>query len=149
MIIKTGITKPSDNSTQFVGAEKIIVHEHWDIDHQINDIALIKVKHPIKFLSNISGHYTVNCLALPDSWEEPKGEAILAGWGELQYETGVSSDWLQKVTLPIVDRPTCREIYKEHLGKYDKESKIKVNKMHLCAGGAGGHDACRVKFKNK
>lgn len=80
MIIKIGVNNPSDDSAQTLVIEKVTVHEGWDAVTQVNDISLIRLKTPIKFKSNSnSGHYTVNCLALPVSSTELKGSSVLAG----------------------------------------------------------------------
>lgn len=141
-----GVNKYTDPSVQNVSVEKVILHSGWDNVTNFNDISLIKLhsNSSIKFKMDSSGHYIVNCLALPDTNEDPSGSATLCGWGETVYKSEKPSVWLQTLDMPIVPTPNCTAIYKDYLGKYVKESQVRVTKKHVCAGGVGDQDACRV-----
>ena len=146
LTIKLGINSPKEPTEQHIIATKVTVHEDWDSSRQINDIALIKVHPDIKFTKTEVGKFKVNALCLPNTPSEPNGFGVLAGWGEEAFKTGVPSDWLQKVTVPFVERDKCHDVYKMYLARVVPNSKVAVHHSHICAGGKGGEDGCRVCY---
>lgn len=61
-------------------------------------------------------------------------DAIVAGWGLIK-EGGVTSNYLQEVTVPIITNQQCR----------NTRYKNKIYDVMLCAGlvKQGGKDACQ------
>jgi hypothetical protein len=97
-----------------------------------NDIALIKVTTEIPL-----GTSMIDKIALPDqdSDMEPGAMITVTGWGYLIDVSGVDSDTLQTVDVPVVYRADCANDY----SMYD------ITENMSCAGyDQGGMDACTV-----
>ncbi|KAH8723558.1 trypsin-like cysteine/serine peptidase domain-containing protein [Phaeosphaeriaceae sp. PMI808] len=95
-----------------------------------NDIAIIKLSTPIPTSSTIS--YAT--LAAAGSDPASGTSAITAGWGVTTEGGSSSPAALRKVTVPIIDRTTCRSMY----------SATKISDNMVCAGfAAGGKDSCQ------
>ncbi|XP_037959904.1 trypsin-1 [Teleopsis dalmanni] len=106
-----------------------IIHPSYDQTRIVNDIALLKLDSPIPLTS------TVRPVCLPTaSHNFDNRDAIVAGWG-LVKEGGVTSNFLQEATVPIISNQQCRAT------RY----KDKIAEVMLCAGlvKQGGKDACQ------
>ncbi|XP_053958187.1 trypsin-1 [Anastrepha ludens] len=106
-----------------------IVHPQYDQTKIINDIALLKLDSPIQFTSNIRP------VCLPNlNHNFNNKDAVVAGWGLIK-EGGVTSNYLQETTVPIISNQQCRQT------RY----KNKITDVMLCAGlvQTGGKDACQ------
>jgi len=77
-------------------ATKVLIHPN----HQVNDIALIKLKQPIKFTK------TIRPICLPTQGQElpprTNGYGMVAGWGR-------TNTVLKELQVPIHDAGTCTE----------------------------------------
>jgi len=114
---------------------KVIVHEEYDKETFLNDIALLRTKEPIDFKAS-RGYVNGICLPLND--KDPKGWGTVTGWGHT-LEGGDNSDVLQEVKVPIVPRELCNEAYDD-----DPDDDIEENifDTQLCAG-APNRDSCQ------
>ena len=66
----------------------------------------------------------------------------IAGWGGDEYSTDAHyTEELNSVSLPILDKEKCTDIFK------GKELDLDDNRR-FCAGGLDGVDACWVSNKN-
>ncbi|XP_005016825.3 complement C1s subcomponent [Anas platyrhynchos] len=122
-------------------AEASFIHPGWkklskdtyrtDFD---NDIALLKLKDPVKMGPNISP------LCLPGKspeYELQKGTlGYIAGWG--QKEKGRLPIYLWKAQIPVVDMDKCRSVKPE--GPADSSAYRFTDNM-ICAG--GDKDSCK------
>lgn len=122
-------------------AEASFIHPGWkklpkdtyrtDFD---NDIALLKLKDPVKMGPNISP------LCLPGKspeYELQKGTlGYIAGWG--QKERGRLPIYLWKAQIPVVDMDKCRSVKPE--GPADSSAYRFTDNM-ICAG--GDKDSCK------
>ncbi|OAA34318.1 trypsin-related protease [Metarhizium rileyi] len=111
------------------------IHSHpgWSFATNDNDVAVWKLSEPIQESS------TIQYAKLPEKGSDPAAQSIatVAGWGDLQ-EYGPSSEELQKVSVPIVNRTTCKDAYANRPGKPN------VTKNMFCAGlEDGGKDSCQ------
>ncbi|XP_025892999.1 complement C1s subcomponent isoform X2 [Nothoprocta perdicaria] len=99
-----------------------------------NDIALLKLREPVKMGPNISP------LCLPGKspeYELQEGTlGYIAGWG--QREKGRLPIWLWKAQIPVVNMDQCRSVKPE--GSADSSAYLFTDNM-ICAG--GGKDSCR------
>ncbi|NWI12429.1 C1S protein, partial [Crypturellus soui] len=99
-----------------------------------NDIALLKLREPVKMGPNISP------LCLPGKspeYELQEGTlGYIAGWG--QKEKGRLPLWLWKAQIPVVTMDQCRSVKPE--GSADSSAYQFTDNM-ICAG--GGKDSCR------
>ncbi|XP_063067968.1 uncharacterized protein LOC134459536 [Engraulis encrasicolus] len=113
-----------------------ITHKHYIPATYHNDIALIKLKTPIKFTKFI----VPACLPdreFAESVLMKQSQAMISGFGRVR-EGGPQSTTLQKLTVPYVDRATCIDSSSFKVSKhmfcagYDKEN------MDACQGDSGG-----------
>ncbi len=113
-------------SVDLVGTEfeiaEIIVHPDWDILDQPYeaDIAIVILKEPVKFSSNIT-NICLNSPAKPVDKFFIGRNGTVAGWGHSETSESKPVKDLRAVTVPIVDQIYCteskvlREIYSETL----------------------------------
>ncbi|PNF13768.1 hypothetical protein B7P43_G13137 [Cryptotermes secundus] len=102
----------------------IVLHDQYDRSDMRNDLALMKLKHPLRF------NRWVRPVCLPPTgWGPHAGTICTAvGWGAT-VEHGPDPDHMQEVEVPIL--PSCKH-------REDNEG------LELCAGIAeGGKDACQ------
>nr|XP_033322626.1 chymotrypsin-1-like [Megalopta genalis] len=100
--------------------DKIIIHEGYNPrDSWRNDIALLKLKTPLKLDKNIAA------VRLPKENEAvaAKSPAIVSGWGRTSVG-GPIPNILQKAKLQITDQTVCKNAYK-NIGS--------VYETHICA----------------
>lgn len=136
--MRIGATDISSKEGFYIRVSKIIVHEGWNRDTNLNDIALYKTDRPIKFeIDEKTGQYVINSICLPrDSYSEPNF-GIVAGWGQFGEKTKQMMA-LQKLIVPRFDWQTCKNNYQE-LGIVDYNM--------FCYGGEGGRDSCLVSHR--
>ena len=124
------------------------------------DIAMLKLKHPLKLNANISKVH------LPKSGSDPKGIVSVAGWGETSSDPlkSMPAEILQTVDLMIIaDNHLCQMLVDKHFHKSIEENfrdlmteenkkelkkiKILVSKTSICTIGPliGGKGTCQVK----
>ncbi|KAK5646193.1 hypothetical protein RI129_004657 [Pyrocoelia pectoralis] len=98
-----------------------------------NDIALLKVSSPL--ILKVGSRASAICL--PEKYDTFKGLATVSGWGRMS-ESGNSPHILQQVTLPFIEKYTCRSTYQQvGFSQY-------LSECQLCAGTPyGGKDACQ------
>ncbi|GFS40434.1 u21-ctenitoxin-Pn1a [Nephila pilipes] len=113
---------------------KIILHEEYDDDTFHNDIALLKTTKPID-IAGSKGY--INGVCLPQNESDPTGYATVIGWGHTK-EDGDNSDTLKHVTVPIIERKICNDMYDED--PHDGVDEI-LDTM-ICAG-MTGRDSCQ------
>merc|ERR1711892_462071 len=117
-------TGETELETKYFEVEKVILHANYDFPS--NDIALLVLAEEV----DISIYNTV---CLPDEGEKFAGQnALVYGWGALEFDTGSYPDTLQEVELPVKTHEECLE----------QNSMATEGKM-LCAGGVLGEDACQ------
>ncbi|XP_072747963.1 trypsin-1 isoform X2 [Anoplolepis gracilipes] len=119
----------SESKTQDFKVEKTIKHSGYSTINYDNDIALIKLRDPIRF----QGPMRPACL--PEPGKTFAGEkGIVTGWGATK-EGGSVSTYLQEVEVPIISNAECRAT------KYPSR---KITDNMLCAGYIqGGKDSCQ------
>lgn len=123
--------------------ELYVTHFHYIPETYHNDIALIKLKTPIKFTNYI----IPACLPTREFAEEvlmKEKDGMISGFGRL-HERGPQTTVLQKLTVPYVDRALCIESSTFKISKhmfcagYDTESK------DACQGDSGGPHVTKYK----
>ncbi|CAG9802950.1 unnamed protein product [Chironomus riparius] len=113
---------PSNPNVVF--AETIYPHQGYNASNQyINDIALIKLKEPLKIQLF---DWKVK-LAMRGAYYKTGTPAVLAGWG-YNESGGVAQTTLQKVNLQIYTASDCDEIHNS-----------KVHASNICGGVEGGY----------
>nr|XP_021590665.2 tryptase beta-2-like [Ictidomys tridecemlineatus] len=122
---------------QLLPISRIIPHPNYYNVEDGADIALLKLKDPVK----ISGHFRP--ITLPPASEKfPSGTPCwVTGWGDVQYGVSLPPPFpLQHVNVPIVENHLCDAQY--HTGLYTGDSVRIVRDDMLCAGKIG-HGVCQ------
>jgi len=133
--------KAMEGSEQVGEIAEFIVHPGYSDDDTINDIALLRLKNPLKFNEMVQPA----CLPKASMREQlyaNGAKTILSGWGELDpkgiFESnkeGRAPDILQATSFPVVDKTVCNGP-----GKYHGM----IREGMFCAGFmVGGVDACQ------
>jgi len=125
-----------------VGVSKIVKHEKFDYDLQINDLALVKLNETLDFVTK---HKHLRPVCLPTLQIESTDKCIATGYG-YQSSEGSSDMSLMKVTEPVFDVSKCDQ----KMVHIDKEKNICAggsNKggMGTCKGDSGGPLQCQNK----
>ena len=106
-------------------SHQFFVHPQYNSKKALNDIALIKLKEPVRQSPTISPV----CLPMAGDKAVPAGTScFIAGWGaeNERYTTGYISDHLLEARVPIIKNATC--------SKSESYDKIFKPEMHICAG---------------
>merc|ERR1712048_54839 len=112
--------------------ELIIPHDGWDAETLENDIAMLKLRTPIKFTR------TVQPACLPTSQEDApvvdpeknqNFKCYISGWGKTKGgKDGQTANILQKAEMPLISRKVCADMN-------NRNSPNKINGyLMLCAG---------------
>ncbi|KAH0594769.1 hypothetical protein MHUMG1_07604 [Metarhizium humberi] len=107
-------------------------HPNFNNNNLDNDVAVWKLA------TSILESDTIKYAKLPEPGSDPKPgtNVTVAGWGRLQ-EGGQTPTQLQKVTVPVVDRATCKVAY-------STPTPLEITDNMFCAGlEKGGQDACQ------
>ena len=102
-----------------------IRHPEWDHRTHRNDLALLKLVHPVD-----TSVYVPSCLPAPDT-DYTGSDVWVLGWGRTQ-ENGQQSETLLELKMTMVDGEECDRAMP---GIYPEEM--------LCAGGEKGRDGCQ------
>ncbi|KAK7028021.1 Cytochrome P450 4f11, partial [Halocaridina rubra] len=120
----------ADGTEQTRNIQEILIHEDYNSRAYPYDIALLKLSHPLTLDTYAQS------VPLPYQGQIAHGNCIVSGWGKLS-EGGISSNTLQKVTLPIVSEEECKLMYNGEPGS-------EIDDTMICAGVIeGGKDACQ------
>lgn len=132
LIVKVGVYNRSkaEPHQQLLKVRHYTFHKSYRFSSRDNDIALLKLLHPVR----LTEHVGLACLP-SRSAEPPSGTlCTITGWGHLQYNAGWSPDVLHTAQVPLVSLSTCRTI----------SHNSQLTRNMLCAGWAeGGPDACQ------
>lgn len=96
-----------------------------------NDIALIKLKKPIKFSKDVSP------VALPDKDDTfgPSSECWMTGWGEVGNGVPLKDpETLQQLKISIISQSTCKENFPQ------------IASNTLCTNDSKGRGACKGDY---
>ena len=96
--------------------ERIIVHEEYSNQTVDNDIALIKTFQPImitKWNNNKPQSTIVRAISLPSYGQivKPNKSITITGWGYMHENAMKFSPKLQKITIQVLDRAKCNQIF--------------------------------------
>ena len=127
-VLQTRVRLGGDRYGVMRRVHKIKIHAGYDDQTNDNDIALIKLRKPVRLGEG------VRTICLPQEGEEwEQGPAVVAGWGHTKH-SGQESNNLQHVTVDMMSREKCRSMY----------STKEITDNMICAGTeTGGKDACQ------
>lgn len=128
--IQFGDANINTDNMNLEDVEEVIPHKGYNPDNQyINDIALMRLKNPLKFTK------TINKIELPEQGVpvETGLEATLVGWG-LNATDGLVQERLQRVDLRTYAAEDCQKLHMK-----------KIHPSNVCAGAPeGGRGQCNV-----
>ena len=131
----------NDGHEQVIEIEQIITHDQYNPSTYDYDIALMKLKTPIKFTTR------VRPVCLPDDGMDfPAGtNCYVTGWGALQ-QAGSFPKRLYQAKVPLVDRNQCHTDYSTLHG-YSITDRMRcagysAGKIDACQGDSGGPLVC-------
>ncbi|XP_018407061.1 PREDICTED: trypsin-1-like [Cyphomyrmex costatus] len=127
LTVKAGksIINTKEATEQTVSVQKIHVHEKYKGGVGPYDIAILKLKTPLKLNDN------VRAIVLPQANSEPTGVAWLSGWGSISTtKVPKMPTKLQHVQMQYVDRKTCDKA----LSKLMRTSRSGVHETNICTG---------------
>lgn len=125
-----------EGSEQQVRVSDIFVHPEYDADTVNNDIALLKLRTPLK----INKFVSPICLPSADDVMPANSLGTILGWGKRRNSAVFGTDVLHQAQVPIADTEDCKNVYKE---KYMISENMvcagyKKGKVDSCAGDSGG-----------
>lgn len=125
-------SKKCNPPVQDLKIEDIIPHPQFGGKQgfNVNDIGLIRVSTINLEVENARPV----CLPLGIVRDRSFKNVVVTGWGVADLRTGKSSDILQRVSLPVADKTTCVNAY--------KDAGIPLANTQLCAGGDSEKDSC-------
>ncbi|XP_050420458.1 venom protease-like isoform X2 [Adelges cooleyi] len=113
--------------------EKIIVHESYNVDKYSNDIALLKLKTPVKF----NQHIKPICLPVSSNMRSKtyvKYSPTVAGWDSTPSRQ-IRNTAMSEVYTPIIDLTVCKSIF--------ANESVVIDNSVFCAGYLiGGNNSC-------
>ncbi|XP_051764025.1 coagulation factor IXb isoform X5 [Ctenopharyngodon idella] len=117
------------------------IHPHYNSQQSLynHDIALLKLKGPVKF----SDYALPICLGSKDFTENLLKNAqnsLVSGWGRLRHG-GIESKTLQKVELPYVDRTECKGSSTYAITRFMFCAGYSTVRKDSCQGDSGGPHA--------
>lgn len=128
----------TDGTEQKIYPNKFILHENYDNNNVINDIALIKLSHP----ATIGSAVQLACLTDQAFTANLDSNSLCyaGGWGALK-EGGWTPDILQEVQLK---KTSCDKIHMQEYGRLVKGNVCFNNKgKDTCQGDSGGPLVCQ------
>ncbi|XP_043285567.1 transmembrane protease serine 9-like [Venturia canescens] len=132
-VVKAGkhfITR-AEPEEQVVEVEKSVVHPEYVGYVAPYDIAVLKLKTPLKFNS------AVQPIELPKQGEIFEGKSHLSGWGSVAGNGQEMPTVLQKVVLPILNFEPCKKAFDTIVG-----SSHPLSPKNICTSGENGRSAC-------
>lgn len=128
----------TDGTEQKIYPEKFILHEQYDDNTAMNDIALIKLNKP----AQLGGAVQLACLTdrLFTAGLDSNSLCYAGGWGALR-EGGWTPDILQEVQLK---RTSCSRIHMKEYGRLVKGNVCFMQPgKDTCQGDSGGPLVCQ------
>ncbi|CAO1432197.1 unnamed protein product [Diamesa serratosioi] len=119
---------------QEIEVESYKLHELYSDELSVNDIMIIKLKHPVEYKSNIK------TICLPTNENQlitkalNKKKLTITGWGRTEFNK--TSDVMLYANIPYLTLDECKARMKK------EKINIILHPSHICAGGADSKDSC-------
>ncbi|XP_047487782.1 chymotrypsinogen B-like [Penaeus chinensis] len=117
-----------ESITQTIGAKKVAMHPKFDATTSANDIAVITLQSPLEWTDDVGP------ICLPPDKTFANSEAVIVGWGLLNYQDLTLPDELQEAGVTVFDHGECKSAH--------AFSNFPVTDKHICAADPG-QIACR------
>jgi V8-like Glu-specific endopeptidase len=123
-----------------VGVKKILYHGDYKTKN-VADIALLKLKTPVKF----NNYIRPICLANAGQLPKDKNSCVAAGWGRIANANSNTPNRLQQIRYPVQDDKTCGD-NKIWGASFDSATMTCAGPLDgsvsTCQGDSGGPLAC-------
>ncbi|KAF8787876.1 Clotting factor B like protein [Argiope bruennichi] len=135
--VRVGSIKVLEGTQHLI--DSIIIHPQYLPREHYNDIAVVRLKEPINFESN------VRPICLPTSPEIRRKqllgkEVTVTGWGDQDFG-GKRATILREVTVKVINISSCDKSYEPVRGSTLPRG---ITRQFICAGvPEGGKDACQ------
>jgi len=138
MYVRVGTATPYITTTgKIYYVEQAIVHEEYNEDELVNDIALLKLKEPIDF-ENATAIELISALDVAQGDTDPGVIATVTGWGKSSVNPDEFPEILQKVDLPIVSNETAEEVWHFTIPETQLTAGYRAGNKDACNGDSGG-----------
>jgi len=134
MDVKVGASNPVYGKKYYV--DKVIVHEGYNSNTYVNDIALLKLAEPIDY-TNATPIELVSSDDVAKGATDPGVMSWVTGWGLTRVSPKVLPTILQKVQLPIVSNATASKVWDNIPSTVIMAGYLNGNK-DACNGDSGG-----------
>eukprot|EP00121_Abeoforma_whisleri_P013914 Awhi_evm2s12838 len=106
-------------------------HQLYNSDTRINDIAVLQ-------LGRDAFNSQPVMLSDDSSYEQTGRNATVYGYGKTSANEGLWSDSLRKVTIPVVEKNTCRKAYDFYNDRTSLCAGFETGYYDVCSGDNGG-----------
>ncbi|XP_075678424.1 uncharacterized protein LOC113792158 [Dermatophagoides pteronyssinus] len=120
----TNWRQPDSEHAVQIDVDRIIVHEGWRQRTGQNDIALLHLSRPIKYVEKDKIYINNICLSL-QTQHEYDGMVSSSGWGFVSKDNRITPELMRRVDLMVVDHNTCHQAFNR---------VIQVTTNQVCAG---------------
>lgn len=133
----------SDQGTkQEVAVSEIFVHPEYDNHTVDNDIALLKLEHPLE----LDDFVWPICLPSQEEQMATNKNGTILGWGKKHNTDLFGTHELQEARVPIADTEECKKVYDSyHITENMFCAGHRLGRVDSCAGDSGGPLMLRKK----
>jgi secreted trypsin-like serine protease len=137
MFVRVGLNNPSNSQEgKTYSVSEVIVHESFDNQTLLNDIALLRLKDTIKF-ANATPIKLITAADVAEGATVPGVLSWVTGWGFTHVNPNVLPTSLQKVQLPIVSNAQASTVWTSIAATDMMAGYLNGNK-DACNGDSGG-----------
>ena len=125
----------ADGYEQEVRVSDIFVHPDYDAETVDNDIAVLRLRAPLKM------NRFVSPVCLPSSEDEMAVNSLgtILGWGKRRNSAVFGTDVLHQAQVPIAHVNDCKAVYENYFISNNMVcAGYKRGKVDSCAGDSGG-----------
>lgn len=128
----------SERNEQNLEVSEERMHPHYNSTRSLNnhDIALIRLKNPIVFSTTVRP-VCVGPRDFTDFLVREHSPAMVSGWGRTRF-LGMTSDSLQKVTVPYISRTECKRTSRGGITPFMFCAGYLREAKDACQGDSGG-----------
>ena len=125
-------------------ASRHVVHPHFDIDTVDSDIALVRLRSPVRVGGRGPRPLGVACLPRPATRLPPATLCYTVGWGKMNATHVYGSDVLQEAGVPLVGDDACAKAFDFRLTASQMCAGYRRGGVDACAGDSGGPLMCEM-----